>query len=434
VAADDGLLGDALRGAQHAPPDHLIEALAEPCRAAGVEDPALFLVDHEGQALTTVAADPGHTVPVAGSVPGRVFLSQLPAETAEEGGTRLWLPVSESRCRLGVLSVLVAELDDDRRRWCADLAEVVAQLVRTRQQYTDTFYRARRSQPMALAAELQWTLLPPLDFVCEGLAVAGLVEPAYHIGGDVFDYAVNEGVVHFGIVDSMGHALNSAIVAGLVIGTYRNRRRADSDLVATVEALDEAVMQQFGGDRFATVGLGELDTRTGECRWLNAGHPLPLVARGTSIEEVACAPRLPVGLGGGPGEVSTVVLEPGDRFVCFSDGVTDATDPSGEHFGEHRLFAALESGAEASAGEVVHRVIAGAIEHQGGRQRDDATMLLLELGRANEDARPARRQATSPGPNRPASAGPSSSQSKRVPQRATRQGRQTRAAETKGDQ
>jgi serine phosphatase RsbU (regulator of sigma subunit) len=96
-----------------------------------------------------------------------------------------------------------------------------------------------------------------------------------------------------------------------------------------------------------------------------------------------------VGLGGGPGEVSTVVLEPGDRFVCFSDGVTDATDPSGEHFGEHRLCAALESGAEAPAGEVVHRVIAGAIEHQGGRQRDDATMLLLELSLANEDARPA---------------------------------------------
>src|SRR3712207_8372028 len=62
-------------------------------------------------------------------------------------------------------------------------------------------------------------------------------------------------------------------VAGLVIGTYRNRRRAASDLVATVEALDEAVMQQFGGDRFATVGLGELDTKTDrKSTRLNSSH------------------------------------------------------------------------------------------------------------------------------------------------------------------
>jgi serine phosphatase RsbU (regulator of sigma subunit) len=257
----------------------------------------------------------------------------------------------------------------------------VAQLSRTRQQYTDSFHRARRRQPMDLAAELQWGLLPPLDFACEGVTIAALVEPAYHIGGDVFDYAVNEGVVHFGIVDSMGHALYSAIVAGLVIGTYRNRRREVTDLVGTVQAMDEAVRQQFDGDRFATVGLGELDLRTGECRWVNAGHPLPLVVRGTTVEEVRCPPRLPVGLGGDPAEVCTVVLDPGDRFVCFSDGVTEAAGPSGEHFGEAGLRTALEEGAGVPAGAVVHRVIAGAIEHQEGVQRDDATMLLLELGR-----------------------------------------------------
>jgi serine phosphatase RsbU (regulator of sigma subunit) len=291
----------------------------------------------------------------------------------------VWLPVTEGRCRLGVLSLRAPDLDDELRRWCADLTEVVSQLVRTRQLYTDSFHRARRTQPMALAAELQWGLLPPLDFSCEQVVLAGLVEPAYHIGGDVFDYAVNEGIVHFGIMDSMGHALYSAIVAGLVVATYRNRRRMVSDLVATVEALDDAVAEQFGGDRFATVGLGELDTRTGECRWVNAGHPLPLVVRGDQVEVLACPPRLPAGLGGDPGEICTVMLEPGDRFVCFSDGITDATDGGGEHFGERHLHELLASGSDLPLGDLVRRVIARAVEHQQGRQRDDATMLVLEL-------------------------------------------------------
>ncbi len=385
--AGDGLLGEALRRAQHAAPDRLVDALTSACHAAGVRDPALYLVDHEGATLTaaatsTAVAEASQPFPVDGSVPGGVFRSQVPAEVTGPEGVRLWLPVSESRCRLGVLAVSAEAFDEERRQWCADLAEVVAQLIRTRQQYSDTFHRARRLQPMSLAAELQWSLLPPLDFRCDEVAVAGLVEPAYHVGGDVFDYALDDGVLHAAVVDSMGHALYSAIVAGLVVGTYRNCRRSGLDLLRTVETIDAAVAEQFGGDRFATVGLAELDVRDGTCRWVNAGHPLPLVVSGSDVRELRCPPRLPVGLGGDPAELCEVVLQPGDRLVCFSDGVTEARGPDGSHFGEARLVELLSTNAGASAVELVHTVVHGAIQHQGGKQRDDATMLLLERGRA----------------------------------------------------
>lgn len=382
----DGLLGDAIRQAQEAAPDRLIEALSATWHRAGLHDAVLYLVDHQNRTLTPVTGSERDSnalpvLPIDGSVAGDVFRTQVLMEASENGGKRLFLPVSESRCRLGVLSVAATDFDDHRRRASADLAEVIAQLVRTRQQYTDCYLRARRREPMALAAELQWSLLPPLDFSCEAVTVAGLVEPAYHIGGDVFDYAVNGDVVHFGIVDSMGHALHSAIVAGLVIGTYRNRRRAGADLVDTIEALDGAVAEQFGGERFATVGLGELDTRRGVLRWVNGGHPLPLILRGDEIRPLSCPPRLPVGLGGDPATVCDAALEPGDRVICFSDGITEAMGADGRHFGEARLEELLRTGSSASAAELVHAVVAGAVEHQGGEQRDDATMLLVELGR-----------------------------------------------------
>jgi serine phosphatase RsbU (regulator of sigma subunit) len=383
----DALLGDALRRAQHAAPDRLVDAVAPACEAAGVRDPALYLVDHDGETLTPAGStaatrDALLPLPVDGSVAGEVFRSQVPAEEPGPDGVRLWLPVSESRCRLGVLAVSADELDDGRRRWCTDLTEVVAQLVRTRQQYSDTFHRVRRRQRMSLAAELQWALLPPLDFRCDEVSVAGLVEPAYHVGGDVFDYAFDDGVLHAAIVDSMGHALYSAIVAGLVVGTYRNCRRSGLDLVATIETIDDAVAEQFGGDRFATVGLAELDVRDGTCRWVNAGHPLPLVVRDGDVCEVPCPPRLPVGLGGDPAQLCEVTLAPGDRLVCFSDGVTEAKGPDGRHFGEAQLIELLAGGAGTPAAELVHTVVHGAIHHQGGTQRDDATMLLLERGSA----------------------------------------------------
>lgn len=384
----DAVLAEAVRRAQHAAPERLLEAMAPACEAVGVREPVLYLVDHLGGILSPVGPgswpDPGRRLAVDGSVAGEVFRTQVPAETAGEAGVQLWLPVSESRTRLGVLAVTVPSAtatSEQTRRRCLDLTEILAQLVRTRQQYTDRFHRARRLEPMSLAAELQWSVLPPLDFSCDVTTIAGLVEPAYHVGGDVFDYALTDGIVHFALVDAMGHALHSAIVAGLVIGAYRNCRRAGLDLVTTVAALDAAVVEQFAGDRFATVGMGELDLRTGICSWVNAGHPLPLVASGDDVRPLPCPPRLPVGLGGDAAELCQVTLAPGDRIVCFSDGITEARPQDGPHFGEARLHELLAAGADLPASEVVHSVVAGAIEHQEGVQRDDATMLLVERGR-----------------------------------------------------
>src|SRR5215212_1924635 len=78
VAPPDSLLGDAVRRAQASAPDHLIEAIAEPCRAAGIDDPELYLVDHEGTTLTRAPRPPreaaqGRSLPIAGTDAGEAF-------------------------------------------------------------------------------------------------------------------------------------------------------------------------------------------------------------------------------------------------------------------------------------------------------------------------------------------------------------------------
>ena len=72
--------------------------------------------------------------------------------------------------------------------------------------------------------------------------------------------------------------------------------------------------------------------------WLNAGHPLPLLVRDkTFVGELACAPSLPMGLGGSVAEIATEQLQPGDRVLFFTDGVSEAKSPAGEEFGVPRL-------------------------------------------------------------------------------------------------
>ena len=81
----------------------------------------------------------------------------------------------------------------------------------TRGQYSDGFTSVRRLREMSLSAELQWQLLPPNSFSAPDLAVSGMIEPAYEIGGDTYDYAHRRDQLQFAIFDAVGHDLRAGL-------------------------------------------------------------------------------------------------------------------------------------------------------------------------------------------------------------------------------
>lgn len=87
----------------------------------------------------------------------------------------------------------------------SQLASLVANLIITQSAYTDYFFLARRSQPMGLPAEMQWQLLPPRALSAPEVEISGQLIPAYEVGGDSFDYALNGTKLHVAIFDAVGH-------------------------------------------------------------------------------------------------------------------------------------------------------------------------------------------------------------------------------------
>jgi hypothetical protein len=86
-----------------------------------------------------------------------------------------------------VLALPLDSVDDDDRRLPRWLAGLVADMLVTKNGYTDQFFKARRREPMSVAAEIQWSLLPPLRMTTPQGVVAGILEPAYNVAGDSFD-------------------------------------------------------------------------------------------------------------------------------------------------------------------------------------------------------------------------------------------------------
>jgi len=381
------IIGDLLRRAALTPPDLLAADVANALHDAGGNHLVLYVVDYEQETLQPVAlasdllVERPKGVNIEGTMAGRAFQTQhvLSAETAE--GWRVWAPVRERAERIGVLELGFPEIDDELLALCDDLGLLVGHLTHTAGRYTDLIELRRRRRPMNLAAEMQWDLLPPLSFSSPDLAIAGLLEPAYFVAGDAFDYSLNGDVLGFAIIDAMGHGVSSTLASTLALGAFRYGRRRNLDLSVIAEHIDDAVAEQFHGDSFVTGHLARLDIATGDLLWINAGHPPPLLVRGAKVVgELACEPCFPFGLEIAITEIGRCRLQPGDRVLFYSDGVVEARPASGEQFGLDRLISEVEQyiGAGVLPSETLRRLAARLRQHRGGKLEDDATLVFLE--------------------------------------------------------
>ena len=380
MEAIEGALADLLEASHHLPPDEVPAAAAAAAQRIGATDTVIFLVDPEERVLVPLARDDVDLVEIDGTMAGRAFIASETQETSE-GGVRLHVPMLDGPERLGVIRFDVPAVDDETRRSTARLAALVAELVMSKDRYTDLYRIAARQHEMTLAAEMQWQALPPRTFSSPRVGLSGTLHPAYEVGGDAYDYASNGGFAELAIFDSMGHGLRSSVLANLALGAFRSARRRGLGLSDTYLEIDRAIQEVFDDVRFVTGILGRLDLESGLLRWVNAGHQAPLLVRqGRVVGPLTSVPSLPMGLGGQPMEVTETSLEQGDRVLLYTDGVVDAHEPGGEPFGEERLSELLSRHVLDGLGpaETLRRLTQAVLAHHGDRLRDDATMLFVE--------------------------------------------------------
>ncbi|MBO2445159.1 serine/threonine-protein phosphatase [Actinomadura nitritigenes] len=378
------------------PPQLIAPLVAEEVRAIGGRDVSILLQDYAQLMLVPLPGrglTDGEPLPLEGSPAGRAFKSETTVEQRQADGVRMFLPLLDGSDEIGVMSLTLDKVDDDDRRLLRRLAGLVADMLVTKNNYTDQFLRARRRAPMSVPAEIQWSLLPPLTMTTPQVAVAGMLEPAYDVAGDSLDYALNDDVLHLAVIDAMGHGLNAAVLATVAVGAYRHARRAEAGLAELYAFMDTAIDQQFGPDHFVTAQMMRLNIGTGHLAWVNAGHPAPLLIRDHKVIGTLEGPStLPVGFGGSTPQINDERLRPGDRLLAYTDGLIEEHTTGGELFGEERLIATIErvSPASATVQQMVRNLSHTLMRERGGITSDDATLLLIEWrgGTADHLARP----------------------------------------------
>ncbi|HET6484503.1 MAG TPA: PP2C family protein-serine/threonine phosphatase [Actinoplanes sp.] len=354
------------------------------------EAATVLLVDYGQVALHPLrgtAVDLATRLAVENTPAGRAFTTAQQQWLDEGDRGVLWLPLLHGAERLGVLEFRVKTYPSTADRLDLEvIAALVAELIASRRCYGDAVEHTRRRLPMQLAAEIIWNQLPPLTFAVDGTLVTAVLEPCYDVGGDAFDYAANDEILHVALFDTVGHGISASALTTLTLNTYRNARRSGLDLIDTYRSIDKWITAQYRGS-FVTAILAELDMATGRYQRISAGHPAELFLRdGRALPQLPTPTAMPLGLGtmvARPPRVIEQQLAPGDTLVLYTDGVTEARDASGTLFGVDRLgdflLDTMRDGT--SAPETMRRLIQAIISYEDGELRDDATAAMLQWRR-----------------------------------------------------
>lgn len=272
------MIGDLLRRASLTAPDLLVADVSATLQEAGGHHLVLYIVDYEQLTLqpvgiaTDLLDEEPKGVTVEGTLAGRAYQLQQLVTAQVDDGWRVWAPVRERAERIGVLEFGFPEIDGELLTLCDDLGLLTGHLVHTAGRYTDLVELRRRRRPMNLAAEMQWDMLmPPLAFSSPELAIAGILEPAYFVAGDAFDYSLNGDLFNFAVLDAMGHGVHSTLASTLALGAFRHGRRRGLELTVVAEQIDDALREQFRRgmlrDRpHLRAGHGNGNVQVGQCR------------------------------------------------------------------------------------------------------------------------------------------------------------------------
>ena len=377
------------------------DALTQAALPLGVSAASIYLADLQERQLALVPAMGGgqgaDALSIGSTLAGRAYqtvtIQSAPAPTVDGENFQVWIPLVDGTARLGVLRLTVADVSEAMLDRYRALASLVGLMIEAKASYSDVYAQTQRSRQMALQAELVWAFLPPRTLATDRVLVSVSLEPAYEAGGDAFDYSLLDDHLHVSIFDALGHDLSAGLTASVGIASCRSTRRAGGSLTAIAARADDAIAGSFGEERFVTALLCDLDLVTGLLTWIPCGHPPPLLIRGRTVKELARTARPPLGLGdvyarrgkrADDAEISVPVyterLEPRDRVLLYTDGVTEGRAADGTPFGLQRLadFIIRHNSALLPAPETMRRLNHAIVDYQQGRLRDDATAVLIE--------------------------------------------------------
>jgi phosphoserine phosphatase RsbU/P len=242
--------------------------------------------------------------------------------------------------------------------------------------------KERINTELEIAREVQERLFPQTFPTLPGIQCAGYCRPARGVGGDYYDFLqLAGGTLGIAIGDVSGKGIAAALLMASLQASLRGQALAGiHDLAALMKNVNRLVYETSTSNRYATFFYGEYDPAGRRLRFVNAGHNPPLILRGDYVIRLEAGGPVVGLLPAACYGQDEFVLQPGDVFVAFTDGISEALNEREEEWEEERFIAAASACRGLEPGLMIEAIFRAADAFTGAaKQYDDMTLLVLKL-------------------------------------------------------
>jgi len=377
---------------------------------ADAERGTLFLVDEKAQEIWSLIAHGMEKreirLPLGSGIAGSVaqsgeilnipdayadprFHREVDARTGYRTRNILCLPIRNKRGRiiaaLQLLNKRNGAFSTEDVDFLLALSDHMALALENAQLHRALLEKERLEREMALARDIQRSLLPESAPLLPGFDIAVTNEPCYEVGGDYYDFLpLNPDTLLVVIADVEGKGISSALVMSNLQATLRALTPSLTSLARLAESLNHMILAGTRGGKYLTMFLGLIDIPGRSLSYVNCGHVPPVVIRKQGEPEELREGGLVVGL------VDEVRYKSGqfrfradDVLVLCTDGITESMNEEGDEYGSARLVGCVQGAIAQSAQEMVSAVNAEvAAFSRLGTHLDDKVMIAIKVGAA----------------------------------------------------
>jgi sigma-B regulation protein RsbU (phosphoserine phosphatase) len=262
------------------------------------------------------------------------------------------------------------------------LSGPVSMALENAQLHRELVEKERLEKELALAREIQRSLLPEATPQIEGFDIAVLNKPCYEVSGDYYDFfATGPRSLLTVIADVEGKGVSSALVMSNLQATLRALVLHRESLDTLAETLNRNMQSQTRSRKSLSLFMGLIDVRSRTIEYVNCGHVPPVIVRPNQEAIHLTEGGLLIGLfGNAKYERGQAQLQPHDILIMCTDGITESMDAEGEEYGAERLVARVRQAASRKAAEIVEAVNKDVDEFsRHGQHVDDRVMMVIKV-------------------------------------------------------